>query len=335
MVARCTVEQPLEPDAYYAWQIKSSTDGFKTAKSEIFEFKAPPVVYSFWVADGAYMITVDNTTNITKINPAKYSNLAGTGTVVLAEGEQPTQVDYSGLTVELVANKWVLTVGEVVVPKTESKELDFGDYGDGTYDINAWVLTAMEFLAQGQVRWRFPLSVNSPGNAVVVSQENVRLNYLNKVLSGAVAFADNQSFNLLIPMGFSVKYKLPSQFIVAPGGATTLKMYGNVIFPSNLKTVSGDPFSVPFENISNPWYMVVERQAGGEKLVLFSNTKMSLQPKSFVVDFSGSQSPAGLFSGTPEWMGVYITEHNIFLPSDFDEKAQLSLTEPIVLTYVS
>jgi hypothetical protein len=112
-------------------------------------------------------------------------------------------------------------------------------------------------------------------------------------------------------------------------------MYGNVIFPSNLKTVSGDPFSVPFENISNPWYMVVERQAGGEKLVLFSNTKMSLQPKSFVVDFSGSQSPTGLFAGTPEWMGVYITEHNIFLPSDFDEKAQLSLTEPIVLTYVS
>ncbi len=330
-----TVEQPLEPDAYYAWQIKSSTDGFKTAKSEIFEFKAPPVVYSFWVADGAYMITVNNTTNITKISNTKYSNLAGTGTVVLAAGEQPTEVSYTGLTVELVANKWVLTVGEVVIPKTESKELDFGDYGDGTYDINAWVLTSMEFLAQGQVRWRFPLSVNSPGNAVVVSQENVRLNYLNKVLSGAVAFADNQSFNLLIPMGFSVKYKLPSQFIVAPGGATTLKMYGNVIFPSNLKTVSGDPFSVPFENISNPWYMVVERQAGGEKLVLFSNTKMSLQPKSFVVDFSGSQSPAGLFSGTPEWMGVYITEHNIFLPSDFDEKAQLSLTEPIVLTYVA
>ncbi len=330
-----TVEQPLEPDAYYAWQVKSSTDGFKTAKSEIWEFRAPPVVYSFWAADGAYMITVDNTTNITKVSPTKYSNLAGSGKVVLAPGEQPTEVSYTGLTVEMVANKWVLKVGEVVVPKTETKELDMGDYGDGTYDINAWVLTSMEFLAQGQVKWHFPLSVNAPGNAMVVSAENVRLNYLNKILSGAVAFAENQSYDLLIPMGFKVKYKAPSQFIVAPGGVTTLKMAGNVYFPGSLKTVSGDPFSVPFENVSNPWYMVVERQAGGEKLVLFSATKMTLQPKSFVVDFSGSQSPAGIFSGQPDWVGVYITEYNIFLPTDFDEKSQLSLTEQQVLTYVA
>lgn len=330
-----TVEQPLEPDAYYAWQVKSSTDGFKTAKSEIWEFKAPPVVYSFWCADGAYMVTVDQTNSITKVSPTKYSNLGGTGKVVLAPGEQPTEVSYSGLTVEMVANKWVLKVGEIVVPKTETKALDFGDFGDGSYDINAWVLTSMEFLAQGQVRWRFPLSVNAPGNAVVVSAENVRLNYLNKVLSGAVAFAENQSYDLLIPMGFKVKYKQPSQFIVAPGGVTTLKMAGNVYFPGSLKTVSGDPFSVPFENISNPWYMVVERQAGGEKLVLFSASKMTLQPKSFVVDFSGSQSPAGLFSGQPDWVGVYITEYNVFLPTDFDEKNQLSLTEQQVLTYVA
>lgn len=330
-----TVEQPLEPDAYYAWQILSSTDGFKTAKSEIHEFRAPPVIYSFWVADGAYMITVTNTTAGTKVNDTKYTNLAGTGKVVLAEGEQPTEVSYQGLTVEMVANKWVLKVGEVVVPKTEEKALDFGDYGAGEYQINAWVLTAMEFLAQGKVVWHFPLSVNAPGNAVVSSAENVRLNYLNKVLSGSVLFADNQSFDLLIPMGFSVKYLQPSQFIVAPGGETTLKMYGRVYFPGNLKTMSGDPFSVPFEQATNPWYIEVTRQTSPDFLTLFSNTKMSLQPKTFVVDFSGAQSPAGIFSGDPEWVGVYVTEYNVFLPLDFDSKEQLSLLDAQVLTFVA
>lgn len=330
-----TVEQPLEPDARYAWQVHSSTDGLKTAKSPVWEFKAPPVIFAFWVADGAYMIHVTNTTNYTKVSETKYTNLTGTGKVVLAPNEQPTEVSYSGLTVELVANKWVLKVGEVVVTKTESKELDFGDYGEGTYEINAWVLTPMEFLAQGQVKWRFPLSVNAPGNAVVVSQENARLNYLNKVLSGAVTFAENQSYNLLIPMGFSVAYKLPSQFIVAPGGAVTLKMHGDVGFPSSLKTISGDPYRIPFENVSNPWYMEIARMTPSDNLKLFSNTKMTLQPKSFVIDFSGSQSPQGQFQADPGWVGVYVTEYNIFLPTDLDEKDQISLTEPQVLTYVS
>ncbi len=329
-----TVEQPLEADAYYAWQIKSSTDGFKTAKSEVREFRAPPVIYSFWVADGGYMVEVTNTTNYTKVNENKYTNLTGTGTIVITQGEQPTEVSFAGLTVEMIANKWVLTANEITVQKTETKELDFGDYGDGGFEVNTWVFTSMAFLAQGQVQWRFPLSVNAPGNAMVVSAENVRLNYMNRELSGAVAFAENQSYNLLIPMGFLVDFLPTSQFLIQTSGVTTLKMNGMVLAPNNVKTVSGDRYALPFVNAQNPFYMEIARQTGGEELTICGNTKMSLEPKTAVVDFSGTQSPTGLFESQPNWVGVYFKEYDIRIPTDFDDRDRLFLQQAKTLTYI-
>lgn len=330
-----TVQQELEAGERYAWQVYATTEGIKVATSPVWEFKAPPALYSFWCADGAYMVTVTDLTAFTKVNENKYTGVTGTGTVVMAQGEQPTEVAYQGLTIEMVANKWVLKVGEIVVPVNAiSEAIDFGDFGDGTYDINAYVFTAMELLAQGKLTWRYPLSVNSPGNAVVTSSENVRLNYLNKVLTGAVALAPNQSYDLLIPMGFKIKYKAPSQFIIASGGQGSLNLAGEVYFPGNLKTVSGDPFYVPFEQATNPWYINVSRMTPRDNLALFDHTSMSLQPKTFVVDFSGNESP-GIHSGTPDWVGVYITEYNIFLPTDFDESGQVGVRELQVITRVA
>ncbi|MEM1000293.1 MAG: hypothetical protein AAGN35_24785, partial [Bacteroidota bacterium] len=319
-----TVNEDLDPDASYAWQVWASTDGVEVARSPVWEFKAPPKVYGFWGADGSIYIDVKELSNYQEDSPTKFSQFTGTGEAVLKEGEAPAEVSFENLTIEISGNKWVLKQGEIPVPNEEAVALDFEDFGDGDFDMTAMVILPLTFEAEGQITWRYPLSVNAPTNSVVLSVEG-RLNYQDFELSGGIKLEDGQSYDLLSPMGFTVYYKDPAQFLVNDG-KVKLKLAGEVGFPENLNTTSGNRLVIPFQDVEDPWYFSTGRITPPDEFNLAGNSTMSLQPKQVDFDFSGADSP-GPFSGDPEWTGAYFPEHVFFFPTDFDESGRISLTE--------
>ncbi|MEM7040047.1 MAG: hypothetical protein AAF570_23955, partial [Bacteroidota bacterium] len=218
----------------------------------------------------------------------------------------------------------------VPIPADETIALDFEDYGDGDFEMTSMVILPLTFEAEGQITWRYPLSVNAPTNAVVLSKEG-RLNYLDFVLSGGIGLEEGQSYDLLSPMGFSVFYTDPAQFLVNDG-KVALKLSGEVGFPENLNTTSGNRLLIPFSDVQNPWYFSTGRITPPDEFNLASNSTMSLQPKNVAFDFSGEESP-GPFSSDPEWRGAYFSEYVFFFPTDFDESGRISLTNKQVFSF--
>ena len=120
-----TITQDLELEERYAWQVRASTEGTEVAISEVWDFLAPPVIYGFWAADGAVYVEVDELENYVKESPSRFSSLTGTGEAVLKEGEDPVEVNFTDLRVDLNSNKWVLEEGEILIPNEDQIALGF------------------------------------------------------------------------------------------------------------------------------------------------------------------------------------------------------------------
>ena len=192
--------------------------------------------------------------------------------------------------------------------------------------MTAIAVTKLTIDAKGRIVWRYPLSVNSPTNSVVVSDSG-RLNYYQFKLSGSLLLAEGQSFDLIIPMGFNISYLSPSQFRINDQTAT-LKLTGEVALPENLNTVSGDRLAIPFSNISNPWFFSTGQVFPSDDFFLTDNSPMKVELKELFFDFTGEESPDP-FAGDPEWTGALVKEYNLSLPTEFDERERIVLASPL------
>lgn len=317
------LKTPLDPMTDYAWQVVCMSDEQEVAQSSVFTFRGPGIIERFNA--GMHIVEVISTKN------RDFTKLCGTGKVRVGETDT-VDVQYENLHIKEVADgRYVLRSGEIFYDfeavDTIRLNPDYLKNGNATFFAHKLRLNRAELALEGVVKWTLPHPVVSNNLAHVVADTSW-INFDKFKLNGNASFAANNNFELLDPYKFRLEMDTLSDFVIK-NNKYFLRLRGEVILPETVKGSSGSRISVPFTKATQLFYIENSKVDLENNVVLVKNSGLTMEPKSFVIDFSEDQSPGKLVNES-SWKGVYFDKFSLSYKTSIDESDQLVLQQELV-----
>ena len=299
----------LDMEKNYAWQIESYVGDQVTAISEVWTLVSAPLLSSF-VAAGK-TITVISTNGGT--DP---SNLSGTGTMKLAEDGPDIPIMFEALDIGIYPSGNILEGGTMISP-LENYVFDYGnaDMAGLSFEASDIVLTSSELKLRGRMAWPFPHATIS-GEIPTVYSEVKDLYFQDYVLDGSMNL-EEETYTLADPSGMKIKIGSTSN-VQLTGEEAITTLNGTITLPSNYKDSDGGAVSYDYENQSDLYSMVLSDITNLEKIRLFDDTNIYLQPTKIIVDIDE------LASVTPDnaseiWKGFFFEKYDVIFDQELSE----------------
>jgi hypothetical protein len=320
--ANILLGQPLEENQRYVWQVEAHSGEQVTARSEIFTFRGPPFIEEFKAGDHVVTVTSTQNEDLTSLN--------GTGTLSISEdGAEIIEVDFQHLNIIEAGGLYFMTEGIIEYKFEQIKEIKIiaenERNGEATFMGNALRIDKDYMQIKGHVQWPFSHPVNSPDQAFVRSQDTW-VNYDKFTPKGVVSLSDDNSFELLDPVGYQLELKDNSIFKI-DYNSFSVSLNGDIILPDSLVIgETAQEVSLPFQLADQLFYFESTPDQLPNNISVASNTGILLEPTAITFDFDESQSPEKK-KGTPLWKGLYFDHFIIQLTSAIDGSSQLEFSD--------
>ncbi|MFW6145454.1 MAG: hypothetical protein ACOC4Y_01515, partial [bacterium] len=132
----------------------------------------------------------------------------------------------------------------------------------------------------------------------------------------------NNSFRLLDPMNFVLKFDTTSRFFISEN-RYKLHLNGVIKLPENVKGTQKDTVKLPFHDKQQMYYLEEKSSYKRNKIDLIPNSNIHLYPNHYIIDLSEEASP-GKKADKPLWKGVYYKKFTLKYTTDVDQKNQLA-----------
>lgn len=302
--------------AQYAWQVKAYTEETQIAKSNVYTFSGPPFLEEFKAGNHPVKVTKTTTTDM--------NNLSGEGNIKFTRDGKRHNVIFKNIRLERTGAEIYLREGRVVAeckyPETKLSPTN-KDNGDAVFKNDSIILDKDDLKIKGHVEWELPHATRSEEKPIVRSK-TVLLKYNDLKLLGTAHLSENNSFKLLDPMNFGLKFDTTSRFFINEN-RYKLHLNGAIQLPGNVKGTREDTVKLPFHDKQQMYYFDEKTSYKRNKINLIPNSNIHLYPENYVIDLSEETSP-GKKSGNPLWKGVYYKKFTLKYATDVDQKNQLA-----------
>ena len=300
----------------YAWQVKAFTGETRIAKSKVYTFSGPPFLEEFKAGNHPVKVTKTTTTDM--------NNLSGEGEIKFTRGGKRHKVTFKNIRLKRTGAEIYLQEGRVVAeckyPETKLSPKN-KENGDAVFKNDSIILNKEDLKIKGHVEWELPHPTRSKEKAIVRSK-TVSLKYNDLKLLGTAHLSKNNSFKLLDPINFGLKYDTTSRFFINENHYK-LHLNGVIQLPGNVKGTQKDTVKLPFHDKQQMYYFDEKTSYKRNKIDLIPNSNIHLYPDNYIIDLSEESSP-GKKSGNPLWKGVYYNKFTLKYTTDVDQKNQLA-----------
>ena len=321
------LDQDIEEQKAYAWQVTAHTGNQQIAKSPIYQFIGPPLIEWFWA--GNHKVYVTRTYN------DDLNNLSGKGKVKINPDGDMFEFEFDSLQIVNSGGENTLMNGALFSELSNFDDIEitpnYEDNGNAYFHATALRLNKDELAIKGTVTWAFPHAVNSTEPPQIISKPSW-INYDNLKLNGKANLAINNNFDLIDPANFRIELDTISDFFII-NNKYTERFYGDILLPENIKDLSNNRVSLHFNFVDNLYYFTNENISKSNNINLVSNTKLMLEPKNITVDLSETQSPQR-FSGNLDWKGIYLNDFNVIYQTAIDASGQMIIDQNISQNFV-
>lgn len=300
----------------YAWQVKAYTEETQIAKSKVYTFSGPPFLEEFKAGNHPVRVTKTTTTDM--------NNLSGEGNIKFTPGGKRHKVIFKNIRLERTGAEIYLREGRVVAEcKYSETKLNptNKENGEAVFKNDSIILDKEDLKIKGHVEWELPHPTHSEEKAIVRSK-TVSLKYNDLRLLGTAYLSKNNSFKLLDPMNFGLKYDTTSRFFINEN-RYKLHLNGVIELPGNVKGTQKDTVKLPFHDKQQMFFLEEKTGYKRNKIDLVPNSNIHLYPDSYTIDLSEKSSP-GKKSGQPLWKGVYYNKFTLKYTTNVDQKNQLA-----------
>ncbi len=321
------LNEGIEEQKAYAWQVTAHTGEQEIAKSPIYQFIGPPLIEWFWA--GNHKVYVTRTFN------DDLTNLSGKGKVNINPEGDMFEFEFDSLQIVNSGGENTLMSGELFSELTDFDDIElspnYADNGNAYFHAEALRLNKNELAISGTVTWNFPHAVNSSEPPQVISKLSW-INYDALKLNGKANLTVNNKFDLIDPANFRLEFDTISDFFIIDNKYTE-RFYGDIFLPENVKDANSNRVSLHFNYIDNLYYFTNENITKSNNILLVENTGLLLNPKDITVDLSETESPQR-FSGNPDWKGVYLNNFNVVYQTDVDAGGQMIIDQALSQNFI-
>lgn len=304
-----------------AWKVQAISGQQVVAESEVQSFKTPPAIEEFNA--GSHLVSVN------EITDKNLNSFAGKGQIKIGGTDSSwVDVSFSGLKIKQVAGRYVLDGGSIsstTTMDTIGLKAKHEDVPNGVFYPEEISLDKQALKLKGYVKIPLPLSTNS-GTKQYVTTQSDWIAFDSYVLKGAVKLdGSKNTFSLLDPLGFVVKYNENSELTVS-SNEFVLDLKGTLTLPTSVKSTDDKAVAFEFSEQNNFNYSKVRAiQNANIKLMGGSTAHLSLTEAT--LDFSEKKSP-GNHASDKTWTGLYIEKSNLILPVALDDSKQMTMSGP-------
>ncbi len=324
--------QELEFGKNYVWEVRASTGAQQVAISPVHDFFSPSVMEQFLA--GNFPVKILTMTSFDKSGDT-YNNLTGRGRIQLSEDPDDfADVDFSNITVVDYSGTMIMTNGSfsIDLSSREPKELQgiLPENGSAFFYYNNGLVDNSGLKINGRIEWPFPHATTSPDLQTVKSKTASFVLNSQFLLNGQVNIDEARAFTLLEPDGLVISLDATTQFNLS-SDRFSLKLNGNILAGSQVRTNNGNPFSVRMNQQTQLYYFNVDNLliTSSNFIAPIEALNIGLMPKAAVIDLSDEVSPDKMASN-PSWKGLYFPEFQVRLfSSQFDNSNQVVLPSNI------
>ncbi len=313
---------PVSIEQKYAWQVRAFTGDQEIAKSGVGTFFGPALVDYFYA--GNVLVWVDYLSN------KDLNNLAGGGRVRLTPDPNVwTDITFSGLKLFKGSREFFLQEGQILVdidPVAIPLEPLLEINGEASFLSSKVRLNKDGLYLFGKWTWNLPMAAGANGMAKLESTSDWA-NYNGYRLLTNLKIANNSSFSLLDPLGFTLEIAKDGNVFINDNRFRFV-LNGQVTAPSSIKNELEGAVKWSFASAEQ---LQTIQSFSADPFRLVNNTRMMLAPTKSIIDFSDGSSP-GSKADSPTWKGIYIDQATLRLATDFDGDGQFRLAEALAET---
>ncbi|MEM6297078.1 MAG: hypothetical protein AAF740_00140 [Bacteroidota bacterium] len=302
------IRQNIRAEKVFAWQVTAFIGDEQVAASEVQTFNSGAFLDRFRAGKHTVILT-----EVTNSDPNDFS---GTGKFQISEEEDSVEVTFEGFKLKQAGRQWTLLEGELIAPyegDVIELEAELSDNANGFFKAQNYVLDKRGLKLLGQMAWPLPHAVAS-GKPDSLRSKFLPVNYDEYSLKGSVFLSNQNTFNLVDPLGFTLAMDTTSDFLVNKG-KFKLRLNGNVLLPEKVKGFeqSDERVKLPFLLADQLLNITVSDQIPiTNNINLITGTGITLKPTVAQVDLSEGESPGALTS-SPAWKGAYYDKFTVEL----------------------
>lgn len=326
-----TADSYLERKTEYAWQVTAYTDDQQIAQSDIFICNGAPLVSEIWA--NKHLIKV------TKTNNKDFNNLSGEGKLRVSRDGATIDIKFKNIKVVNENGEWKLKKGSIIQAIENSEPIPV--VPSNTENENAYMSTDSVRLTKiggkyrlqikASIEYVLPHGVDST-EIGIIRTENDWMSFDDYVPKGRFQLKKHNNFDLLEPFNHRLLLDTKSYFRVSDN-KYTMKFYGSMLLPDDIKKEDGKRISVSFHDIDNLSYFTNEGAKTKPTIKPIKNTEIVIKPSVVIFDFSDKTSPV-YFSGKNEWKGVFFEQFSVAYKTDVDLNNQIALKQDISSNHV-
>ncbi len=325
MGASYLLNETLETNKEFVFKVEASTQGQKTAESEVEVFYSAPLLEHFYAGD--------TKVEVLKLDNSDLNSLAGKGRFVISDELPDTiNVEFSGLKISDQFGDNYLQSGEILFELDEEKELELTPEIDANGSANVvfsngkLITSGLE--VNGVFKWDFPHPVNDPDLQSLKSLETWFQFNGGKLNGNSKISSESNSFELLDPNGFKISFDDISKITISDN-IYYLALVGNLEIVSSVTTNDEQPLILEFDQVKELFYVEVDGLISSVENYIkpFNGLNIGAMPKKAIIDLSEKESP-GELSTNKGWKGIYFSEFRMrFFENGFDASNQIKLPQ--------
>ncbi len=314
------LNQTLDTDDHYAWQVSATSGEQEVAASEVWDFYGPPFIEEF--SAGNFKVFVK------RVDKKDLQDLKGRGIVQLSEDESDTvSCEFSGVKIKEISGLNYMEDGEVLFSLENRDALDLKpkleENGPATFIFKTGKLTKRGLYYGGIIEWPLPHPVKGGQPAIVKTELAYYQVDKDYKISGTGLLSGENEFDLADPLHHKLFLKEPGDIQVGQN-TYNLRLGGEFHLPDYIPTNDEKGYIIPFEDANSlfvfeaPYLM----SNAPNHFTPIENSSFALKPYNAIIDLSETESP-GSRSSDKEWKGVYFSKFKAVFTKNMDNTGQL------------